>query len=164
MHVDVDDRDARDAELGLRVPGGDCDVVEDAEPHPALPESVMPGRAHEREPASLRGLDRAAGGERRRLPRRRTCIRVRIEHDVDIAGLDRAHVLLRVHPLELLTRGGPALGEPGETLVQDGEPLRQLDMIVVRSMERGQSRMPDQLHVAASANLPARPSMPSSRA
>ena len=70
MHVPVDDRDTFDAELPLCDARRNGDVVEDAEAHRALPQRVMPRRAHEREAAVERRLDRGAGGEHRGLVRR----------------------------------------------------------------------------------------------
>ncbi len=82
VHVEVDDRDAREAQLGLRVASRDRDVVEDAEAHRFRAKRVVPGRADEREAASPDRLDRAPGGEPRRLPRRRAGERVGIEPGV----------------------------------------------------------------------------------
>ena len=63
VDVDVDDRDSRQAELRLRVPRGDRNVVHETEAHRTLGERVVPGRPHEREAAAVDGLERDAGSE-----------------------------------------------------------------------------------------------------
>ena len=63
VDVPVEDRDALQAELGLREAGGDGGVVEEAKAHRAAGERMVAGRPHEREAAALDGLDRTAGGE-----------------------------------------------------------------------------------------------------
>ena len=66
VDVPVEDRDALEAELGLRETGGDGDVVEEAEAHRAAGERMVAGWPYEREAVALDGLDRAPGGEQRR--------------------------------------------------------------------------------------------------
>ena len=76
VDVEVDDRDALEPELGLRVARRDGDVVEEAEAHRPVGERVVAGRADEREAAAVDRLERDPGGERARPPsssRRRSC-------------------------------------------------------------------------------------------
>ena len=77
VDVEVDDGDALEPELDLRVPGGDRDVAEDAEAHRRGLERVVPGWANQREAAaSSTASDRTPCGKTSRLPgrrRSRTC-------------------------------------------------------------------------------------------
>ena len=80
VDVPVDDRDALDAELGLRVAGGDRDVVEDAEAHRRVPAAHggPGGRTSAKPPRSTAAIAEP-GGEERRLERRPGRDRVAVE-------------------------------------------------------------------------------------
>ena len=63
MDVEVDDGDALEAELALRMPDRDRDVREDAEPHRLRAQGMVTGRTHEREAAGAQRADRHAAEE-----------------------------------------------------------------------------------------------------
>ena len=92
VHVEVDDRDALETELALRVASRDGGVAEDAEPHRRALERVMAGRAHESEPAELDRANRAARGETRGIARARNGVRVGVEPPLRVDRLDRVDV------------------------------------------------------------------------
>ena len=161
VHVEIDDRDAAKPELELSVTRGDGGVREDAEAHRPVEERVMARWPDEREPAVLDGLDRTAGRKHGRLEGRRACIRVGVEQHVDLQPLDRSNVLGVVHAFELLPRRGAPGAEVRKALVEQGDPLRALDVGIVRRMEPLERRMADQLHVAASSKRRASRSIPS---
>ena len=165
MNVEVDDRDATHTELRLGVPGGDRDVVEDAESHRAALESVMARRPHECEAVLLDGDQRAAGGETGGLPGRLVRIRVGQEPGLAVDLLDRGQVLGRVNALDRLSRRRPTFAESRERAEQAREPLGILVVeVALGKVELRQRRMADQIDDAASSNLPASPFIPSSRA
>ena len=66
---------------------GDRDVVEEAEAHRPVGGRVVPGRPHEREAAGARRLDRAAGGEQRRLEAR---LRASVSPSSQVGRVDAA--------------------------------------------------------------------------
>jgi hypothetical protein len=65
----------------------------------------MAGRAHEREAAAIDRLERAADGERRCLPRRRTGDCVTVEPHLVLQLLDPSDVPRVVDAFDLLARG-----------------------------------------------------------
>ena len=102
VDVPVDDRDPLEAELGLRRARRDRDVVEEAEAHRAVGGRVVAGRPHEREAAGADRLDRAAGGEQRRLVARLRRRRVAVEPGRSVDAADPRDVLGGVAALDLL--------------------------------------------------------------
>ena len=123
MNVEVHDRDALDAELGLGVAGGDRDVVEDAEPHRAALEGVMPRRSDEREALLLDRDQRAARGQPSRLPGRLVRVRVGEKPGLDLDRLDGLDVLGGMNALDRLSRRRPPFDESRERAEQPREPL-----------------------------------------
>src|SRR5579884_365319 len=120
VDVPVDDRDAADAELGLRPARGDRDRVEQAKAHRAVSLRVVAGRPRERERAAADGLDRCAGREQRGLERRLGAGRVRVDEPAGRADLvDEA---LRVAAQHVGLRRRLALHER-EPLVQSRDSL-----------------------------------------
>jgi hypothetical protein len=109
MHVEVDDRDTLRAHR-LRGPRGDCDVVEDAEPHRPGDARVVAGRTHQREPVRRSRFDCRSGGKEcgfiRCFGRRRIRVEPRLRRDAanvrDVAGAMTAQ--------DLLLGGGTAFG------------------------------------------------------
>src|SRR5581483_6189096 len=101
--------DALDPELSLRGARRDRDVVEDAEAHRAVAQGVVAGRAHEREPAPERGLDRRARGERGRLVGRVGRNGVAVEPQPRLEVANAGDVSGLVTQLELRLRREPAL-------------------------------------------------------
>ena len=106
MDVEIHDRDALGAMRFLRVPGGDGDVVEEAEAHRGRDLGVMAGRAGRDEsvanPAAHHLVDRedrASRGAQRGLERARRHRRVRIEGGPALPRrrvADRLDVFLRM--------------------------------------------------------------------
>ena len=125
MDVEVDDGDALQTELVLRVAGGDRDVAEDAEAHRLRLERVVPWRSHEREPPDLHGSDRTACGEERRFARGRHPVRVRIEPHLGVDGLDRGDVAGRVDTADLLPRRGRSVHVLRKGVVQHAQSTRR---------------------------------------
>ena len=97
---------------------------------------MVPGRAHEREAAAESGLDRRAGRERRRLPRRLGADGVVVE---PLRRVERAHsrdVLGGVAGAQLVLVRRAALGPVREVLQQHGDPLGPLRVVAGRVQAR----------------------------
>ena len=139
MDVVVDDRDALEAERALRGAGRDRDVVEEAEAHRPVLQGVMPGRAHERETAAERRLDRGARREHRRLVGRGRSDGVGGDPRAAGERLNAGEVLRGVAEEQLLLCCYTALDPIGEVLEEDGEPLAPLGVLArrVQAGERG---------------------------
>jgi len=158
VDVPIEDRDPADAQLFLRVARRHDDVVEEAEAHRPVGERMVTGRANEREPAAVDGVERDARRERRRLPRGLRGDRVRIELDGPFDRLQLREVLGNVSAEQLLL--GRAARD--RCSVESREALLPLRVRSsgVQSGERGVRQRVD----AASSRRVARPSNPSSRA
>ena len=78
VDVPVEDRHPLDAELRLRPPRRDRNVVEEAEPHRAVPQGVVPRGTDDGETATPDRLDGSAGGQQSRFVARRRADRVRV--------------------------------------------------------------------------------------
>ena len=142
VDVPVEDRDAPEAELGLRPARGDRDRVEEAEAHRLPRPRVVPGRPHEREAAAPHRLDRRARGEQRRVVARLGADRVAVE-----PAAERPHALderRRVAAQHVLLARGRAL-DVREALEQHGEPLPRLRVAPGR-VQRDEQRMADDVH------------------
>ena len=87
VDVEIDDRHSLKADALLGRTCGDRDVVEEAEPHRSISQSVVAGRPDESESSAQRGLDRGARSERGGVERRRRADGVGVEPD---RFLDRA--------------------------------------------------------------------------
>ena len=146
MHVEVDDRDAGETELGLGVPGRDCDAVDEAEAHRALRQRMVTGRAHERETAPIHGLERDPGGEPRRPPRGLARERVAVELGRLGEVAKECEVCRSVHPRQLLLAREPL----DRLAVQGSEPLLPLRMRAGRMQPR-ELRIRQELDAASSA-------------
>ena len=140
MHVEVDDRDAFEPEPTLRRTRRDRDVVEHAEAHGALGQSVMPGRSHEREASVQRGLDRRTGRECRRLPRRLGGDGVVVEPLRSVECAHARDVLVGVAGAKLVLARRPTLGPARKMLQQHAEPLGSL-RVVTRRVQARKRRM-----------------------
>jgi hypothetical protein len=101
----------------------------------------MAGRPHERETAAQRCLDRRPRREACGLPRRLACDRVAVEERRPVDLRDAVDVRLRVAEQKLVVAGAAPLGEAGEVLQQDGEPLLSLGMAAPGRMELGERRV-----------------------
>src|SRR5512145_370890 len=165
MHVEVDDRDAPEAQLSLSMARRNGDVPEDAEAHRGARERVVTRRANECEPLSLDLLDRAAGGESRRLPGGRAGVRVPVEPRVVAKRLDGLHVRLLVDGEDRLAIARTAVPVVRKALVQPRQPPGSFGMdVVVRAMQVRERRVADQVHVSASSKRAATRSRPALRA
>src|SRR5581483_3611276 len=146
VDVEVDDRDARGVARGLHGPGGDRDVVQQAEAEGGDRRRVVTGRADERERAPAGGVDRAPGGEQRRLVARLRGDRVRLE----VHGpLDRAQQLeyaRRVAADDVVLAGRPALRVVRERRQQHLQPLGRL-RVPERRVQLGEGAVADELHL-----------------
>ena len=118
-------------------------------------------RAHEREPAAPRRLDRGPGREGRRLERRLARDRVAVEPGRRLDRTDALDVLARVNKKELVLGRRATLAPPVPMVEQDGEPLRPLG-VVAGGMETRERRMAQDvdrtISASASSSPPARPS------
>jgi hypothetical protein len=148
MDIEVDDRDPLQAELLLRVPRRDGDVVQEAEAHRAAGESVMPGRPDERESASVDGFERDPGRERRRPPGRLRGDGVRVELDGPVDSLQQLQVGGFVHANELLLRRLPL----DRLSVQHEQPVLPLGM-VARRVQLREHRIGQEVDNASSRPL-----------
>ena len=137
VDVPIEDRDALEAELGLREAGGDGDVVEEAEAHGLAGECMVARRTHEREAAALDGLDRAAGGQQRRAVGRLRRRRVGREPRRPVDGLHDVEVRLRVAAEDLRLGRLARLRPLREGLVEHRHSRRRLRM-VARRMKPGE--------------------------
>ena len=120
---------------------------------------MVAGRTNEREPSDLGRLDRAAGGEPRRLPGRRPAQRVAVEPRLLVERCDRLDVSRVVHGLDARA-GRPASvsGGAAERREEDLEPLGALGMVVVaRRVQVGHRGMRDQIDAASSSRPASRP-------
>ena len=153
VDVPVDDRHAPHAELGLREPRRDRDVVEEAEAHRRGGQRVVAGRADEREAPAPHGLDRRSGREQRRLVARLRGDGVGVEPDRVVERADQLDVGRRVAALEV-GRGGRSGLDHVEGLEQRGEPLRRF-RVAERGMEareRGVAYKVDRRTAAATSS------------
>ena len=126
VDVPIDDRDPLDPQRVLGVTRCDRDVAEQAEPHRAVSEGVVPGWTGEREATRLHGLDRAARGEQRRLERGGIGDRVAVEPHRLLECGDALDVGGVVHTLDLVARGGSRFARVTERLEKDVDPLLAL--------------------------------------
>jgi hypothetical protein len=110
VDVPVDDRDP----LRLVGPRRDRDAVDEAEAHLAVRERVVSRRPDEREASCARGLDRCAGREQRRLPRRLRGDRARVEPDRLAQCSESVQVLARVTAKNVVESGRRGLHEARE--------------------------------------------------
>ena len=157
VDVEVDDRDAPEPALDLRVAGCDGDVVHEAEAHRAGGEGVVSWRPHEREGAAVDRFERDARSEGGGRPRGLRGDSIGIEQRRARDLLEPVEVRGIVDALELLA-GRASLdglaGQPGESLL----PFR----VVTGRVEQRVLRIGQRVDVASSRS--ANPSSPSSRA
>ena len=144
VDVPVDDRDPPDTELGLRVTGRDCDVVEEAEAHRPVRRRVVPRRPYQREPIAADRFDRGAGREHRRLVCRVRSNRVRVDERRPGDSADELEQLRTVASKDVLLGGRLGLAEL-ELLLQDAKPLLPLG-VVARRVESGHLAVAHELH------------------
>lgn len=120
----------------------------------------MAGRAHEREAAASRRIDRRSRRERGGLERRLARDRVAVEPDGLADGMDALYVLARVYEEELVLGRPSALAPDVLVVEKDGEPLRPVRMVAGR-MEARERRMGQDVDLTVSASAstspPARP-------
>ena len=139
VDVVVDDRDALEPELAPRHTRGDGDAVEEAETHRLVAQRVMSRRAHEREAAAQRRLDRSAGGERCGFEGRLRRDGVGGQPRMTADRADVREVFGAVAEQQLVLGRGAALAPVREVLEQDPEPLFRFGMRArrVQMRERG---------------------------
>jgi hypothetical protein len=101
----------------------------------------MAGRAHERETAAQRRLDRSSRREARGLARRPACDRVAVEERRPVNLGDAVDMRLRMAEQKLVVACAPSFDEVGEVLQEDGEPLLSLRMAAPGRMELGERRV-----------------------
>jgi hypothetical protein len=106
VHVPINDQHARAAAL-LRVPGGENDVIEEAEAHRAGGEGVVAGRARNRECAArfqrlIDGSHGDAGRGEHAFPAAgpEKCVRVQRAAPARRQGREQVDVFRRMHQLE----------------------------------------------------------------
>ena len=165
VDVPVDDRDALDPELRLRVARRDRGVSEDAEPHRPVPERVVAGRADQREAADLDRTDRASGREKPGFPGGGLRERVAIEPRLLLERRDPVDVLRLVRAFDRLAtgRGAFLLGVEGGQEAE--EPFLALGMMVMAGpVQMRHRRMADGLDAQTSRSRRARRSTPSASA
>ncbi len=107
VHIPIDDHDAFQSMLLLKIPRGDGHVIEQAEPHGPIPLRMVSGRPYRAEGIlhpprhdGIRRGQRAAGRQigRRQGARRHRC--VRIQRDLPLLrrhGLEFLHIGWRMH-------------------------------------------------------------------
>ncbi len=145
MHVVVDDRHAGET-ASPRMGGGHGDVVEQAEPHRAVPLCVVAGRSDHRKGARTRGSvehvldgrDTRARGKARHLVGVWRRVRVRIERRGPPGRLaQQRQVLAVVDTCELVGGRGPRLDDAARALPD----LRRHDLHHLRAFDAlGMSR------------------------